>query len=119
MDEMQTIYEVRRQNLASVIVSHWGGVAARLAKALKCEKTVLSRIASKTESRRNMGAGLARRIEIASKLQSGWMDTVQDAQTAQHSDYAQGIAEQLRRLPVADQQMIELIVAHAIRRLDQ
>jgi len=118
MDEMQTIYEVRRANLAAVIVSHWGGVAASLAKTLKCEKTVLSRIASKTKTRRNMGAGLARRIEIASKLQSGWMDTAHDGKAPESTDYAQALAEQISKLPVADQQMIELLVAHAMRRQD-
>ena len=116
---MQTIYDVRRQNLAKVIDSHWGGVAAQLAKKLKCEKTVLSRITSKAESRRNMGAGLARRIEVASKLQNGWMDTIHDDKTAATGDYAQALAEQIRQLPAADQQMIELLVAHAIRRQGQ
>lgn len=116
---MKTIHDVRRENLATVIQTHWQGKAARLAAKLKCEKTVLSRIKSETKSRRNMGAPLARKIEDASGLDRGWMDTDHNAKPADISEYAWKLAEQIEQLPVADQQMVEMLVAHARRRLNQ
>lgn len=116
---MQTIADVRRQNLVAVIESHYGGVAARLARKLNSKKTVLWRVTANTKSRQNMGDKLARRIEAVSGLPPGWMDTIHTPIAAQSGDYETELAAQIRLLPDSDKQMIEMLVAHAIRRLNQ
>ncbi len=110
---MKTIAEIRKENLAAVIKSHWGGKASRLAAKLNCEKTTLSRIFSTTKTRRDMGGPLARRIEKASGLDSGWMDTPHDDKPAQERDYCVVIAEKIRDLSDDDRQMIEKMIEFA------
>lgn len=75
---MPTISEIRRTNLRAVIDSDFAGVPARLAKALGCQQTSITRLYSQAESSRNMGDSLARRIEKAAGKPAGWMDALHD-----------------------------------------
>lgn len=107
---MVTIQDIRRANLEKVLANKWGGKGARLAKALEVSQTVLSRIKSTTDTRRDMGNELARRIEEVSALPSGWMDERHDI------DEATELAERIRALDPVERQMVELIVSLAARR---
>lgn len=107
---MVTIQDIRRANLDRVLALAWGGKGARLAKALGVSQTVLSRIKSETDTRRDMGNELARRIEEVSDLPSGWMDERHD------TDDASALAEKIRGLDPVERQMVELIVSLAARR---
>ncbi|MEX5744680.1 S24 family peptidase [Massilia sp. X63] len=74
---MQTIDEVRRQNL-EVAIKRMGS-AARLADASGTSPAYISQIKnrtpdSKTGRPKAMGDDMARRIEVALGVQSGWMD---------------------------------------------
>lgn len=75
---MPTISEIRRKNLRAVIDADFDGVPARLAKAVGCQQTTITRLYSSAESARNMGDRLARRIELATGRDSGWMDAIHD-----------------------------------------
>ncbi|MDQ5910895.1 MAG: hypothetical protein QG599_2992 [Pseudomonadota bacterium] len=95
MDAMQSLKEVRRQNL-NLIVSSLGGHGAQKVLAVKSgiDQTYLSNIRT---GNREMGEGIARKIEAALRYEMGWMDrahsTVQneqgtDAKTATPEDTA-------------------------------
>lgn len=78
---MQTVAETRRQRLA-ILVQRFGNSLAALNVALGLDRTdaTLSQIRtqaphSKTKKPRAMGDELARKIELALRLETGWMDT--------------------------------------------
>lgn len=74
------IQDIRRQNLRAVIEAEFGGVPARLARALGCQPTSISRLTSSAASKRNMGDKMARDIERAAGRPDGWMDILHDAE---------------------------------------
>lgn len=112
------VHDIRRENLIDVIAKNWGGVSARLANAIGCKKTVISRLISDRHTRKNMGDNIARRIEAASNLPHGWMDISHGAAAAT-SDSSTVLADLIRSLSEDDQRMIEAMIALAASRRPQ
>lgn len=74
---MATIYDIRRVNLSLLLNMKYGGIASRLAEKMGRKPSYLSRMFMNLDKGgRNMGDKLAREIEAASDLSSGWMDIV-------------------------------------------
>lgn len=71
---MKTVKDVRRANCRYIIDTRYQGVVSRLAKDCGMHSAQLARIFSPAETRREIGDGLARRIEKAIGLETGWMD---------------------------------------------
>lgn len=69
-------FDVRRQNLRTLIRERFDGVNAALCRATGKNANLINLILSNNESiRRNMGEKLAREIEVSLGLPAGWMDT--------------------------------------------
>jgi hypothetical protein len=77
---MQTISDIRRTNLRAVIDADFEGVPARLARAIGCQPTSISRLYSDAPSARNMGDKMARDIERVAGRPEGWMDNIHDTE---------------------------------------
>ncbi len=93
------IQDIRRQNLRAVIEAEFGGVPARLARALGCQPTSISRLTSSAASKRNMGEKMARDIERVSGRPDGWMDAL-------HDDDMEPVIKALARLNPANLQAV-------------
>jgi hypothetical protein len=76
MPDHMTIDEIRVANLRRILADRWDGRSVNLARAIGAKQIVISRCLSGSASARNMGDRLARRIEIASGLEPGWMDSI-------------------------------------------
>ena len=73
------IEEIRRYNLIWLIRQEYQGVDVNLARALGIQASQISRIFSGNPThRRNIGRGLAEKIEEHSGKPNGWMDLVHD-----------------------------------------
>jgi SOS-response transcriptional repressor LexA len=73
------IEEIRRHNLIWLIRQEYQGVDVNLARALGIQASQISRIFSNNPThRRNIGRGLAEKIEEQSGKPNGWMDLVHD-----------------------------------------
>ena len=94
------IYDVRRRNLRTVIEQDFDNVPARLAAAVGCQQTTISRLYSTSGSARNVGDKLARQIEIAAGREIGWLD-VQHDQTDDH------LLASLRELSDQERNLVE------------
>lgn len=70
------MHEIRLKNLEKLIEIH--GSAAKIAELIGSAPSVFSVIRSDKYPDKNMGNGMARRIETALKLPHGWMDQLQD-----------------------------------------
>lgn len=70
------MHQIRLLNLESLIKKQ--GSAAKIASLIGSSPTVLSVIRSDKHPDKNMGGGMARRIEDALSLPHGWMDRLHD-----------------------------------------
>lgn len=78
---MQSIYDVRRANLAMIIKEQFAGSQAKFADALVYEPSMVSRLLTQNpKTRQNIGAKMARKIEASSRKPQYWLDT-------QHNQY--------------------------------
>ena len=66
-----SIQRRRQKNLIMLADDYGVGGLSKIADLVDCEISSLSRIKS---GRKNLGASLARRIEIAAGKPSGWLD---------------------------------------------
>jgi hypothetical protein len=71
---MRTIKAIRRDNLIYVLNTRYDGVPNRLALAAGVAQNQISRVLTDGPSRRDLGSKLARKIEKASGLPTGWLD---------------------------------------------
>jgi hypothetical protein len=74
------MHQIRLLNLESLIKKQ--GSAAKIANLIGSSPTVLSVIRSDKHPDKNMGGGMARRIEDALSLPHGWMDRLHDDEEA-------------------------------------
>lgn len=84
--------EVRRQQLARLLNERFGGVQARLAKAIGKNPNYVSRCLAGTKG---IGEGIAHEIEERLRLPRGWMDDADSPEpgnTDELSDSAAGVA---------------------------
>ena len=78
---VKPVAEIRRQNLELLVLEH--GTLEAVAAAAETSAVYLSQIRNqtidpKTSKPRQMGAAIARRLEIGATKPSGWMDTSHD-----------------------------------------
>jgi hypothetical protein len=73
------MHQIRLLNLEVLIKKH--GSAAKIANLIGSSPTVFSVIRSDRHPDKNMGNGMARRIETALSLPHGWMDQLHDDET--------------------------------------
>lgn len=73
------ISQIRLQNLEALIEKH--GSAAFIADKIGSDASVISVIRSEKYPKKNMGDGIARRIEEAFSLPYGWMDQPHQTET--------------------------------------
>jgi hypothetical protein len=70
------IREIRKRRLQQLIISRFGGVMARLAEKIGRQSSYVARVLSEnSEHSRNIGEKLAREIEVACDLATGYLDT--------------------------------------------
>jgi hypothetical protein len=70
------LQDIRRKNLRALIDQKFDGTIARLAELIDRQAGYVSRLLSDNpDHRRNLGEKLARQIEHATGIQSGWLDT--------------------------------------------
>lgn len=91
---MQTIDDVRRDNVLKLIADEFDGVTNRLAKKVGVKHHVISRCL-KPDSERKLGVQLVRKIEEVCGLESGFLDTADEVGI----QYANKLAERFDRLP--------------------
>jgi hypothetical protein len=124
MQYMQTIDETRRQRLDMLIKKHGGIAPLNESIGLARTDATISQIKnksvhSKTGTPRAMGDSLARRIEVALGLPSGWMDTPPtQAERNGFDDQRSKIACLIESLP-DDQLAFALRLLHAIDKPEQ
>ena len=99
---MRTIKAIRRDNLKYLISSRYKGIANRLAVEANIYQAQLARILSDGENRRDMGDKLARTIESAAGLPTGWLD--------QEHASSDDITKKLKMLTVEQRTAVESIV---------
>ncbi len=75
------MHQIRLLNLESLIKKQ--GSAAKIANLIGSSPTVLSVIRSDKHPDKNMGGGMARRIEDALSLPHGWMDRLHENDSAE------------------------------------
>jgi len=105
---MRTSQEIRRENLKYLIQTKYNGVANRMAKDTGIAQMQIARVFLKTKNAREVGEVLARRIEEACGLESGWMDQIH----AQSND----IMNRLDMLDVQDRQAVEGVIDAMLRK---
>ena len=71
---MRSIRDIRKDNLKYIIDTRFSGVVNRTARAIGVQQSQIARVFAKGEYRRNVGDGLARKIEEALSLEDGWLD---------------------------------------------
>ena len=105
---MKTSQEIRRENLRYLINIKYNRVANQMAKDTGIAQMQIARVFLKTRNRREVGEVLARRIEKACSLETGWMDNI----------HAQGdaIMGRLDFLDVQDRQAVEAIIDAMLRK---
>ncbi len=119
MDVVKTVTEIRRENLLHLIEVHGGGSVAALNERLGLARTdaTLTQIKNQnsnsgTGKPRGMGDTLARRIEAALDLPTGYMDNVNSYVSPEISErlaQLHRVAEELS--PYALDQLIKIGVA--------
>ena len=108
---MRTSQEIRRENLRYLIQTKYNGVANQMAKDTGIAQMQIARVFLKTKNSREVGEVLARRIEEACGLESGWMDQI----------HARGddIMNRLDMLDVQDRQAVESVIDAMLRKLQE
>lgn len=71
-----TIHDIRKRNLEIILETEFGGVKARLAKAMGVSPNNISRYFSNTKDGRTVSDDTARKVEDAVKKPRGWMDSL-------------------------------------------
>jgi transcriptional regulator with XRE-family HTH domain len=73
---MKSIYDVRRENLRTIIRKDFDGRQIRLATALDVQPNLVSRWLSSTDSTsgKNIGESVARKIEVVARRTPFWLD---------------------------------------------
>ena len=124
MQPVQTIDETRRQRLDMLIRQHGGIAPLNESIGLARTDATISQIKnksvhSKTGTPRAMGDSLARRIEVALSLPSGWMDTPPtQAERNGIDDQRSKIAQLMESLP-DDQLAVALRLLDALAKPEQ
>jgi hypothetical protein len=80
------MHQIRLLNLEVLIKKH--GSAAKIANLIGSSPTVFSVIRSDRHPDKNMGNGMARRIETALSLPHGWMDQLHDEHEIVQNNHA-------------------------------
>ena len=111
---MTVIGEVRRENLKRLIEEKYDGVVQRLAKECNIQHSQLWRVLKEEQvagQPRYVGEKLARKIEQAAGLYTGWLDTTPDKQSVSE---ANALADRIRGLSPEDRavvlRMVEALV---------
>lgn len=99
---MRTTKEIRRKNLRYLLNSRYGGVPNRLAKVVGVHQNQISRVVTDGPSRRDLGSKLARTIEKATGLDTGWLDNEHAA--------AEQVLSKMSRLTPAQRGVVEQLV---------
>lgn len=73
------LYQTRRERLNLLVAQQFSGVAYRLAAHLELDPVQVYRLLGRSNRTSNCGQVLARRIEQACHLPSGWLDTPSNA----------------------------------------
>ena len=92
------IHEIRLQNLEKLIEKH--GSAAKIASKIGSAPSVFSVIRSDKHPHKNMGSGMARRIEVALGLHEGWMDQRHDVIQEHSYDHNAEILSNIKKVPI-------------------
>jgi len=98
---MRTIKDIRRDNLEYLIRTRYAGVPNRLANAAGVHQNQIARVL-KGPVPRGLGDKLARAIEAASGLETGWLD-------CEHAT-AEQIIEKINLLSPDQKEVIEKLV---------
>lgn len=90
------LYEQRRVNLRKLIDDQYGGVIKALCTDVGVSHNVIWRLVADSKHSRNIGEDLARRIESATGVPSGFLDLNPDAQS---DAVGKNMAERILALP--------------------
>ena len=89
---MQSVYDVRRTNLESIIEEQFKGSQRKFADALDYEASMVSRLLSDNpNTRQNIGAKMARKIELACLKPQYWLDTTHRQQLIMQDEPAYNV----------------------------
>lgn len=104
------IYEQRKANLQALIKDKYGGTIKGLSDAVGVSHNTIWRLVSDTKHGRNIGEDLARRIEAATGVPSGYLDL---SSQSQDDAVAREMSERILALPKRNREamleMLELI----------
>lgn len=106
------IYDLRKENLQKLIAQRYDGVIKKLCTDMGVAHNTIWRLVADSKHSRNIGEDLARRIEEATGVPSGYLDLNEaDQVDAEVSDMARRISALPKRNREALMEMLSVIEA--------